>query len=166
MTTLISDNLNDKLNLLVTKCFEGNRIMDRGLSVLNVKFVMNKTESILHPKMAHLFPLLADKVSGYQESRNCLTIYGATPLDASDYSAPYDFFSRVLDYMLDLESAIGEVIELSKEEEDYITYSFLLTFASDITKVTKQALLLVDKSEMYGADLKAFDHNIEDFVIL
>ena len=165
MRELISNKLNTKLDEIVTKLFEGNRICDRGMSILNVKFAMNKTEGQLHPKLAHAFPALADKVSEYQASRDNLTVYGATPLDASDYVTPLAFFEKVLDYMMDLESLIGQSVEMAKEE-DWSTFTFLSGFLKDIAKVTAQCLLLVDKAEMYGDDWKLFDHNIEDFVTL
>ena len=165
MRQLIPKNINDKLDEIVTKCFHGNRIADRGMSVLSVKFVMNKTEKILHEKLAHLFPLLADEVSTFQSSRNNLTVYGLTPMDGTDYNNPLEFFEKMVYYMLDLEALISEGIRMSRDD-DYNTYSFLLGFLLTITKVTEQCLLLLDKAELYKDDWMLFDHNIEDFVIL
>lgn len=165
MRPLIPEKINSKLDEIVTKCFEGNRIADRGMSILAIKFAMNKTEKILHQKLAHLFPALADDVSGYQGSRNNLTVYGLTPEDKSDYSNPLVFFERMLDFMVDLETLIAEAIEMANEE-DYATYSFLIKFMRDITSVTEQCLLLVDKGEQYTNDWPGFDHRIKDFVIL
>jgi len=162
---LIPQELNSKLDEIVTKCFEGNRISDRGMSVLGVKFAMNNTENLLHEHLAHYFPVLADKVSSYQGSRNCLTVYGLTPEDSSDYETPLAFFEKLLEYMMDLESSIGDAIELAKDD-DHATFSFLVGFLNDIVKVTNQCLLLVDKAEAYGEDIMAFDRGIELFVIL
>ena len=166
MRPLILEKINNKLDEIVTKCFEGNRIADRGMSVLGVKFVMNKTESVLHPKVAHLFPALADKVSEYQGSRNNLTFYGLTPADNTDYDSPLDFFERLLNHMIDLEGLIMESVDLSKDEKDYSTQSFLFEFLESITELTAQCLLLIDKAELYKNDWMAFDHRIEDFIIL
>ena len=165
MRQLIPENINNKLDEVVTKCFEGNRISDRAMSIISVKFAMNKTEKFLHAKLAHKFPALADQVSGYQDSRNNLTFYGATPEDRTDYSSPSEFFEKILDFMYDLESLISEAIELAKEE-DAVTYSFMLSFLLDVSKVTSQCILLADKSVAYKEDWMQFDHNIEDFIIL
>jgi ferritin len=162
---LISDNLNSKLDGLVTKCFEGNRIADRGMSILAVKFAMNKTEALLHAKLAHLYPALADLISEYQGMRDNLTVYGLTPLEDTDYASPLELFNRLLDYMQDLENLISGAVSSAKEEEDFMTFAFLLEFSRTVAKVTGQCLLLVDKAENYS-DWQLFDHNIEDFVIL
>lgn len=165
MKSLIPDKINAGLNEIVGKCFEGNRIADRGMSILSVKFAMNKTEKILHEKLAHLFPLLADEVSSYQGDRDNLTIYAETFKDDTDYNSPTDFFERMLGYMNELETLVSEVSE-NAFEEDPTTYTFLCQFLLRIVKVTAQCLLLVDKAEMYNKDWMSFDHNIEDFVIL
>ena len=165
MHSLISEQLNSRLDEVVTKCFEGNRIMDRGVNVLGIKYAMNKTEKVLHSKLAHLFPQLADEVSSYQSSRNNLTFYGVTPADGSDYSTPLNFFEKMLDFMVDLEALISEVLELADSEEDKVTSVFLQNFLMRITLVTSQCLLLVDKGENYK-DWMLFDHNIDDFIVL
>lgn len=166
MRSLISEELNNKLNQIVTMCFLGNRIADRGVSVLEVKFCMNKTGNILHSKLAHLFPVLGDFISDYQNARNELTIYGNTPRDDTDYQSPMEFFERMLDYMTDLEALVGDAIEKSKDEFDYTTKCLLNQFLLKLIPVTNQCLLLFDKGEKYNNDWMAFDHNVEDFIIL
>lgn len=166
MKQLIPTNLNNKLDEIVTKCFEGNRIADRGMSILAIKFVMHQTESVLHDKLAHLFPQLADQVSSYQGSRNNLTLYGLTPEGASDYDSPLQFFVRMVDYMMELESLIGEAIDIAQEEEDHATFAFLLSFLNSVTIVTNQCLLLKDKSELAGDNFILFDMIINSIVIL
>lgn len=165
MKSLIPDQVNSALDSIVTKCFEGNRIADRGMSILSVKFAMNNTEKILHPKLAHLFPMLADMVSGFQDGRGALTAYGFTPEDISDYETPLDFFNKILNYCQDLEGLISESIEISSSS-DIVTYVFLIKFLRKVSRVTAQCLLLVDKAEIYNDDHMAFDHRIEDFIIL
>ena len=75
MASLINDKIHNQLNLIVKKLFEGNRLLDRQMTQLEVKFVMNKTSGILHTGLAHKYPLLADKISEYMASRNCQTVY-------------------------------------------------------------------------------------------
>lgn len=165
MQALIPQELNAKLDEIVTKCFAGNRIADRGMSILAVKFAMNKSEKILHPKIAHLFPALADKVSGFQDSRNNLTFYGLTPADNTDYATPLDFFESLLDYMVELEALVSDVHEMA-EGEDFPTCVFLQSFMLELIPLTGQCILLRDKMSQYGQDIKMFDENIESFVIL
>jgi ferritin len=165
MRSLIPEKVNNGLDKIVGKCFEGNRIADRGMSILAIKFAMNKSEEILHEKLAHLFPKLADKISSYQGDRNNLTFYPETMSDNSDYSSPLEFFYKMLDYMQDLEALVSEIMD-SSDEEDIVTYIFLQKFMLDLIPVTSQCLLLVDKGENYKDNWMVFDHNISDFVIL
>ncbi|MFA5433771.1 MAG: hypothetical protein WC319_13025 [Candidatus Paceibacterota bacterium] len=164
MRPLIEEQLNKKMDEIVSFCFNGNRIADRGMSVLGVKFVMNKTESLLHERLAHLYPQLADRVSSYQAARNCMTVYGVTMEDSTDYESPLEFFARMVDYMIDLEFLVGEAIELA--EGDCVSKAFLYTFLTDLIPVTNQCLLLVDKAEKYDGNWMAFDRGIESFIIL
>lgn len=166
MKSLIPDSINSKLNEIVTLCFVGNRICDRAMSVLDVKFTMNKTASILHEKLAHLFPKIADVVSTYQGSRNCLTIYGATPLDDTEYKSPAEFFDKILEYMNDLEALCCNTYTLALEESDITTLSFLQKFIRILARITNQCILLSDKSDTYNNDWMKFDHDIDDMIIL
>ena len=166
MKALINDTVNNKLNDIIKMLFGGNRIMDRGMSILSVKFVMNKTVDNIHPKLAHLYPKLADVISNYQGSRDCLSIYGLTPLENTDYSTPLEFFERMAEYQQDLESLVSEGIELAKENSDYMTKVFLDSFLLSLIPVMNQLLLLVDKMESYKDQWMLFDANVEDWIIL
>ena len=163
---LISEELNNSLSELVGELFAGNRILDRMMSILSVKFVMNKTALILHSGLAHKYPLLADKISTYQASRNNLTSYPETPLDDSDYESPLDAFNKFLTYMRRLEGYVSEVIIETRNTNDLMTEEFLTQFLLGLNKYTEQALLLVDKGELYINDWMSFDERIENFYIL
>lgn len=166
MRPLISDQVNLKLNELVMKLFAGNRLCDRAMSQLDTKFAMNKTASLLHPKVAHLFPQLADVVSDYQSQRNNLTIYGATPFDATDYPTPLKFFEILLEFVVEVEALVSECCDVACLDNDFTTKVFLESFILKIVPLTQQCLLLVDKCELYGSDMMAFDHRIEDWIVL
>ena len=163
---LIKDNLNEKLDLIVQKLFEGNRVFDRIVNQLDIKFIMNKTSEILHPKLAHMYPILADSISEYQGSRNNNTVYGETPRDATEYISPLRVFERILGYQMELESSLKDAIEIAFEESDYVTLSFLQSFALQLIPYTKQSLLLLDKAKLYDDDWMGFDRDIERFIIL
>jgi len=165
MPSLISEQTNTKLDELVTLFFAGNRLADRGMSELDVKFCMNKTSAILHSKVAHLFPMLADTVSEYQSSRNNKTIYGITPRDETEYASPMEFFKKLLEFVIEIETFIFECYETAKEDDDFVTKSFLESFILEVSPLTKQCLLLVDKCGLYD-DMMLFDHNVKDFIVL
>jgi hypothetical protein len=162
---LISDGLNNYLNSLVGECFLLNRVMDRNVSILSVKFVMNNSVKYLHQKFSHRFPILGDIISDYQGSRNCLTVYPATPEDASDYATPLDLFNKLYDYQITFENSVKEVIEQAKDEGDLMTKKFLEDFLFELSKYTNQIMLLCDKAESYGTDYMSFDRDIKKFFL-
>lgn len=167
--TMITDKVNDSLNEIVKKCFETNRVLDRIMSQLSVKFTMNNSSSILHPLLAHYFPLFADKFSDYQDARNALTIYGLTPKDDTDYDNALSMFERYLNTVKELENTIINSIDVCIEESDTMTRVFLENALRDLIPYTAQGILLCDKIEAYGDNPQgrmAFDHNIESFIII
>lgn len=166
---LIKENVNETLNQLIGDMFAMNRMLDRMMSVMSIKFVMPKTVNILHPKMAHAYPAEADKISDYQGSRNNLTAYPETPIGNEDYSTPLEIFNRMLMKQLEIEESISEAIVLAYDEGDMITKVFLQDFLLNFNKYTEQILLLIDKATMYGDNSvhwMLFDSNVEDFIVL
>lgn len=165
-TQLLSEKMNDGLNKLVQRLFWGNRLLDRMMSVLSIKFVMNKTSGTLHPILAHSFPLMADVISDYQDYRNCMTVYLDTPTNGTDYKDPLELFTTFLDYMTELEKLIHDTIDMAEKEKDRTTKVFLEQFLNLIIPYTGQALLLHDKAEAYGEDWMDFDRDIENFLLV
>ena len=166
MKSLINDSVNNKLNEIIKMLFLGNRIMDRALSVMSVKFCMTKTSDLIHPRVAHIYPKLADIISDYQSSRDCLSVYGLTPLEETDYNDPMEIFDRMIDYQEDLESLITESIELAQSESDYTTKVTLEDFLLSLVPLMNQLLLLADKMEAYKDQWMLYDANVEDWITL
>ena len=110
---LISKDIKTSLEKIISHCFYGNRILDRMCSILSVTFVMPITSNILHHNLAHLYPLLADDISDYMDSRDCTTIYGETPIGDQEYDTVLDCFNKILEINLRLESLIKESIVLA-----------------------------------------------------
>lgn len=166
MPQLISEELNTEFSNLIGKLFALNRICDRGVSVLSVSFAMNKSSRLIHKHFCHLPPTLADSISEFQDSRNCLSVYPATPIGDKIYQKPIEFFQDLLDVMIALEGEIDNIREIAKESNDYASLVFLDSFMLKIIPLTHQCLLLMDKSNSYGEDYQSFDHRIEDWIIL
>ena len=166
MNSLIPEEVNQKLNTVVGKLFEANRVADRGLSILDVKFLMNKTSKILHERLAHLFPKMADVISDYQSKRNTLTIYPQTPIGEEDYISPMVFFEDLVALMMEIENLTSETCDEAKQSGDYMTKVFLEEFMISLIPVTHQCLLLADKYEAYLDNAQLFDHNVEDWIVL
>jgi len=166
---LLSDTVNNSLNLLIQKLFGGNRLLDRQMSILSVKFVMKKTSDVCHPVLAHAYPLLLDEIGDYQDSKNCLTDYLDTPTNIADYETPIDLFQTYLDYSLELEEFIFDCISICENEGDRTTKAFLDKFLLQIQEYTSQAQLLLDRMSQYKdspSDWMEFDRDIERIIFI
>lgn len=165
---LIKEPLNNTLNALVGKCFAINRMLDRGMSLLNVRWKMVQTERILHPKMAHAFTgdLFADGISGYQASRSNETIYPATPIGDKEYNTPLDFFNDVLATLLDFQDTLYDAYDEANDTGDYTTKKFVSNTINNLIPYTDMAQTLIDLAENYGMDgrgIALMDANIEKY---
>ena len=73
-----SQKTSEALDLLVGKAFDLNRSFDRAVSIMQNKWCMPHASDIIHHNLAHLFPLLADIISGFKDSWNVPTVYPET----------------------------------------------------------------------------------------
>lgn len=165
---LITSNVKNALESIISHCFYANRMLDRMCSLISVTFVMPNTSDIIHHKLAHLYPLLADDISGYMDGRDCTTIYGETIRGDQEYDNYIECFKSMLEINLKLESLIKEAIMVAQQDSDYTTKVFLENFLLKIVPITQTVLLLTDKAEMYGEsniNSMRFDDDITDFGI-
>lgn len=168
MEGLISEKIKLSLEEIISHCFYINRIADRIVSVLSVKFVMPNVAELYHKNYAHWAPAYADKISEYMDARDCSTIYGATPAGDQSYDNPIDCINKSLEMNIELEKIIKKAIITADEEGDYTTKVFLENALLDVIPLTKDLLLLIDKMEFYGdtpKDWMKIDHDVNDFKI-
>lgn len=165
---LLTNDIKSSLEDIIKHCFYANRILDRICSILSVKFIMSNTSNIIHHNLAHRYPILADGISDYMDTRDCTTIYGETPIGNQDYDDYLECFNKILEINLDLEKRVKEAIDVARNNNDYTTKVYLEKYLLDIIPITKDILLLVDKAEMYGNNklsMMKFDHDISEFGI-
>ena len=81
----ISFKTSEALDLLVGKSFDLNRTFDRAVSIMQNKWCMPNAANIIHHNLAHLFPLLADVISGFKDNWSLTTVYPETHMDDRDY---------------------------------------------------------------------------------
>ena len=162
---MISQRLNEALNEIIGKLFALNRLYDRAMSELGVKHKALKSASILHPTIAHFFPIFADSVSEYQQSRNMLTRYPATPEGNESYENPLQFYETALEEMNKFEDMVCDAIDLASIEKDWSTEAFLKEVLRKWNPYLETANNLVDICRRYGNDPKSqmqFDDEIEN----
>lgn len=166
---LISDKTNNLLNQLIGKCFSINRMLDRGMSLLMVRWKMVKTSEILHPAIAHVYPgdKFADSISDYQGQRDNETIYPSTPVGNKEYNNPLEFFIDYHKENLELEDMIKDAIDESVEEGDLTTKKFLDGLLERLIPYTAMSQTLIDLCKQYGMDsfhMQVLDANIDKYV--
>lgn len=166
---LINKELNNMLDNLVGKCFAINRMLDRGVSILSIKFKMIQASEIIHQKIAHVYPsdVFADSISTYQGERGMLTIYPFTPVGDKDYSSPLDFIKDYYKENIELQDMICDTIDKSIEIGDHTTKVFLDGLLNRLSKYTSLSINLVDLFESYGNgnfQLQALDSAIKDYI--
>ena len=82
--------------------------------------VYAKCGNIIHHNLAHLFPLLADLISGFKDSWNLTTVYPETHKDDRDYVNLLNMMTVLWEEVLDYEM-IKMVYKIA-EEEDFKYY--------------------------------------------
>lgn len=165
---LISESLNNQLNELVGKAFAINRMMDRGMSLLLVRWKLINTVKHLHAPVAHVFPgdLFADGISDYQSKRDMESIYPATPIGNREYSKPLDFFKDFLNECIEFEDMIKDAIDTSVKDEDITTKVFLDGILKNLVPFTALAQDLVDLFSMCNTpfELHVLDSEIGKYI--
>jgi len=139
------------------------------MAILSTKFVMKRTSDVLHPVLSHAYPLLADIISDYQDSKNCITEYLDTPTNIVDYESPIELFQTYLNYNLELEELIYECISICMDEGDRTTKVFLDKFLLQIQEYTSQGQLLLDRVSQYDntpSGRMEFDRDIERVIFI
>lgn len=166
---LISDKLNSQLDDIIGKCFAINRMLDRGMSLLKVRWKLIHTSNTMHPKVAHAYPAekFADGISDYQAERGNETIYPATPIGNKEYNTPLDFFMDYYNENIELENMIKDAIDESVEEGDNTTTKFLndlLMRLSPYTALSQDLIDLFGKCDNDAFKMQILDFEIDDYI--
>lgn len=161
----ISLKTSESLDLLVGKAFDLNRSFDRAVSIMQNKWCMPNAANIIHHNLAHLFPLLADVISGFKDNWNLTTVYPETHKDDRDYSNLLDMMTILRNEVLDFYEMIKMVYKIAEEENDFNTMAMLIDFMNKLTIVVSQMYTLKDKAEQMPTDWDTFDNHISQWGI-
>lgn len=166
---LISEKLRVSLCEIIGECFEMNRFLDRGMSLLDTKWVLKNCSKELHPVLAHAFlgDKFADSIGEYLGSRNALVDYPATSSGVFDFDKPVEFFVEFLKKMISFQNLLYDVRDEAVEEGDHTTKLFVNGLIKTAADFTEQAQLLVDLFNKYGnteCGLLMLDTEIDDYI--
>lgn len=164
---LLSEKVASDLQDISGLLFTGNSIVDNMVYALEVDFVMPNTSEMVHSKIAHEMPLLADEITEYAASRNVKLHRPVVPANKKDYNNIKEIFDEFLEYMVDLERMVSKVIDDCVEEDDKTTKAVLSSFLKELIPYTKMALGFVDYVEKCGytdKDCMFIDFSINHFM--
>ena len=170
MGSIIDAGLNVKLNNLIGKSNDLNRLADRIMSLVSNKSLMKNRSKALHPRIAHYYSLVfSDNIGEYQDLRGALTEYPGTDdgIGRSDFDKPYDAILELLNRTLVLESDVGDAAEYAEEIKDMATYQFLLHLLDGLVKVEDQLAVISDILFAVGNDANGWmglDYNIDKYI--
>lgn len=161
----ISLKTSESLDLLVGKAFDLNRSFDRAVSIMQNKWCMPNAANIIHHNLAHLFPLLADVISGFKDNWNLTTVYPETHKDDRDYSNLLNMMTILRNEVLDFYEMIKMVYKIAEEENDFNAMAMLIDFMNKLTIIVSQMCTLKDKAEQMPTDWDTFDNHISQWGI-
>lgn len=162
---LLSEKTSQALDELVGACFDMNRTMDRMCSVMQNVFAMPQATEIIHHKLAHLWPLLADEISGFKDQYNVLTFYPETHGDNRIYTNMLDLTETMLKETTDIYQMIKMTYNIAKEEGDLNTCAMLMRFTRLISIVISQVITLRDKAKEMPTAYDSYDRHITSWGI-
>lgn len=164
---LISSETENKLNLLIQRFFQHNRTWDRFLGYATVEWSLDTFSGVFHHGLAHLYPLLADKVSDILLRYDVAPEYYETKSDTRTYDTLESFFKINLDEHKQTYELIKEAINTANINGDLNVETDLKHLLRIFNHFMEQALLLEDKATIYGDNQKAmFDAFSNQFYIL
>lgn len=163
---MLSNKTSEALDYLIGAYFDLNRTFDRAVSVMEVKFAMPNAANIIHHKLAHLWPLMADVVSDFKHQWNVMAVYPETHRDARDYTNLEDMMGVLLKETLDVYEIIRQTYAIAKDEHDFNTNAMLQNLMQDMNKVIAQVIVLNDKAKQMPTDFDNYDRHIDSWGIV
>lgn len=163
---MLSEKTSEALDILVGALFDINRTMDRQVSWMQNIWSMPQAAEICHHKLAHLFPLLADEISGFKDKYNLTTVYPETHRDAREYKDLFDMMGTLYDEVESVYEIVKQTYYIAKEERDFNANAMLQDFMEKLTDVLSQIITLRDKAEKMPTDYDTYDFHIKDWGIV
>lgn len=162
MKELVTKQTIDALYEIIGESFKCNRLIDRMVTVLGVSYACNNSSKLIHQHIAHVFPLLADKIGEKcLERYNIPVEYASTPDGKQDYSSVEQIIVDLKDIVVDYHTKVMGVVAVSQENGDYHVYADMLDVLKQVNEIVEQCILLEDKIKAYDS-VMSFDKDIKD----
>jgi hypothetical protein len=157
---LIAKETSDALDILYGKFFDLNATLDRAVSILLNDWAMPQANDIIHHKIAHATPLLADLISEIKDNYNLASIRPAVHADSRNYANLADMFNTIVGEFEDTYQMIKMTDKIAKENNDENVHADLLDFMTIFNKFIGQMYTLRDKAVQMPDSYDEFDAHI------
>lgn len=157
---LISKETDHALDQLTGAFFDLNRTLDRCVTILQNTWSMPQAADIIHHNLAHLMPLLADKVTEIKDRYNLTSVYPQTHGDAREYENLRDMFETVLSEFEETYKIFQIIITQAQDQHEYNVVADLYDLMEDFNEVMGQIMTLRDKSLQMSEKFDTFDKHI------
>ena len=131
--------------------FDLNRSADRIASVMQNDMAMPQASAIFHHNIAHIYPVLADRLTEIKDRWNLSSVYGETHEDGRDYSELLPMFQTFLDENVEAYEMIKLAYKVAEEEGDFNVQADLVEFMQTFNKIIAQVITLRDKADQMPA---------------
>ena len=162
---LISKPTSEALDVLLGAYFDLNRTFDRAVSWMINVWAMPNAAGIIHNNLAHLFPLLGDKVSEIKDDYNLPSIYPETHADAREYENLQSIMSILLGECLDVYKIIKMTDEIAHENGDFMVHARLINIMNWHSIIMSQVTTLNDKAQQLSTEYDTYDRHISSWGI-
>lgn len=153
----LSTETSKALDTLYGAFFDLNATLDRVASVMLNKWAMVQASDIVHHKISHLMPIMADLISEMKDDYNESSTRPPVHEDNRDYNNLLDMFDTVLKEFGEVYTMIKMCNRIAIEYEDFNIHAGLVDFMQKFNKVIGQVITLRDKAEQMPEDYARYD---------
>lgn len=163
---LINEKTSKDLDTLYGQFFNLNSCFDNAVSYMLNDWAMVKASEIIHKNLAHLFPLMADKVSEIKDNFDERSVRFAVEEHTETYENLIDMFDKLLDECKVTYEMIKLVNKGAMENGDLNVHADLLDLVKDFNKVIGQVITLNNKAHQLIDMYDMFDAHIDEWGIV
>lgn len=162
---LISKKTSEALDILYGQFFNLNSLLDNAVSFMLNEWAMVQASEIIHLRLAHATPLLADRISEIKDDYDERSIRPEVPEHREQYGSLKDMFDTIYDEFEATYHMIVLTNKIALEEGDINVHAGLMSFMRTFNKVIGQIITLKNKADQ-GLDFDTFDFRIKDWGIV
>lgn len=162
---LISQETSEAIDELVGAFFDLNRTTDRMVTVMQNVFAMPNAADIIHHRIAHLYPLVADLFTEIKDRYNLTSVYPETHRDSRDYSNLEEMFVTLLRENEEVYKMIKMLDDIAHRNGDFMVHADLVGIMQKFNILFGQIVTLRDKAVQMPTNYDDFDRHIESWKI-